>query len=67
MALSRDAVEAAINQAFAGAEAQGVRGRDVTPFLLARVAELTGGASLAANVALLGNNAAVAAKIATCS
>jgi pseudouridine-5'-phosphate glycosidase len=66
VALPRDTVEAAINQALAEAELQGIRGRDVTPFLLARVAELTSGESLAANVALLENNAAVAARIATC-
>jgi len=64
-ALPGEVVEAAIGHALAEAEAQGVRGRDITPFLLARVAELTGGESRVANVALLENNARIAAQIAT--
>ena len=52
-----DALEAAVSQALAEAEAQGVGGKDVTPFLLARVTELTGGESLASNVELVLNNA----------
>jgi pseudouridine-5'-phosphate glycosidase len=63
-ALPEEIMEAAICQATAEASAQGVHGREVTPFLLARVAELTGGASRRANVALLINNARVAAEIA---
>ena len=43
---------------------QGVRGQNVSPFLLKRVSELTKGASLKANLALLVNNARVAAMIA---
>jgi len=58
------AVEQAIAQALAEADRQGIRGPAVTPFLLRRVGELTGGASLRANVALLQNNAAVAARLA---
>ena len=58
-------MEAAIVQAVAEAERQGVRGKAVTPFLLARIAELTHGESKAANLALLENNARVAAQIAT--
>jgi pseudouridine-5'-phosphate glycosidase len=46
------------------AEEQGIRGKEVTPFLLSSVAERTGGRSLEANVALLRNNARVAAAIA---
>ncbi len=57
-------VEAAIEQALEEAEREGVRGKAVTPYLLARVTELTGGESMAANIALLRNNAAVAAQIA---
>lgn len=57
-------MEAAIAQAVAEAEARGVRGKAVTPFLLGRVAELTQGESKAANLALLENNARVAAEIA---
>jgi pseudouridine-5'-phosphate glycosidase len=43
---------------------QGVTGKDTTPFLLARIAEQTGGRSLTANIALVKNNAKVAAEIA---
>lgn len=58
------AVEAAIGQALEEAGAQGVRGNAVTPFLLQRIRELTGGASLTANIALVKNNAAVGAQVA---
>ncbi|HEX2093195.1 MAG TPA: pseudouridine-5'-phosphate glycosidase, partial [Longimicrobiaceae bacterium] len=43
---------------------EGIRGKEVTPFLLRVVAEETGGRSLEANVALLRNNARVAASVA---
>jgi pseudouridine-5'-phosphate glycosidase len=56
--------EQAIARALAEAEAGGVKGKAVTPFLLARVSQLTGRASLRANVALLLNNARVASHIA---
>lgn len=56
--------QAAIEQALAEAEAAGVHGRDITPFLLARVAALTGERSLRANLALLENNVRVGAQIA---
>ena len=56
--------EEAIAQALKEAEARGVRGKEVTPFLLARVSELTHEESRTANVALLENNARVAARIA---
>jgi pseudouridine-5'-phosphate glycosidase len=62
--LPADEAEAAIKRATAEAEAQGIHGKAVTPFLLARVAELTGGASRRANTALLINNARTAALIA---
>jgi pseudouridine-5'-phosphate glycosidase/sugar/nucleoside kinase (ribokinase family) len=58
-------VQGAIEQALAEAGAAGVAGRDTTPFLLKRIAELTGGDSLASNIALIKNNAAVGAQIAT--
>ena len=51
-------------QALADAAAQGVTGKAVTPYLLARVNELTGGNSLAANIALILNNARLAAAVA---
>ena len=50
--------------ALAAATEAGVTGAAVTPFVLARVAELTAGASLASNIALVKNNAAVGAQIA---
>ncbi len=59
-----DSMNAAIERALAEANERGVRGKSLTPFLLARVSELTGEASLRANLALLENNAAVAARIA---
>jgi pseudouridine-5'-phosphate glycosidase/pseudouridine kinase len=57
-------VEEAIAAALQEASDQGMLGKDITPFLLARVAELTGGASLTANIALVKRNAAVAAELA---
>jgi pseudouridine-5'-phosphate glycosidase len=63
-ALPGPEMEAAVDQALAEAQAQNLRGQAVTPFLLGRVSELTGKASLIANLALLLNNAQIAAKIA---
>jgi len=60
----REEMEGVISTALREAEAQGIRGKAVTPFLLARVSELTHGESKAANLALLENNARVAAEIA---
>jgi len=57
-------MEQAIAQAIGEAEARGLHGKGVTPFLLARVGELTKGRSRAANLALLRNNARVAAQVA---
>ncbi|MCW5839928.1 MAG: pseudouridine-5'-phosphate glycosidase [Caldilinea sp.] len=57
-------IEPAIAQAVAEAAERGLRSAEVTPFLLSRIAELTGARSLEANLALLKNNAAVAAQIA---
>ncbi len=64
VALPADEVQGAIERALAEAREQDVRGQAVTPFLLARVSELTGAASLKANLGLLHNNARVAARIA---
>jgi pseudouridylate synthase len=63
-ALDAAEVEAAIEDALRRAEAEGVRDRAITPFLLRAVAEGTGGRSLDTNVALLRNNARVAALVA---
>ena len=63
-ALPRAAVDAAIAQALAESVQQGITGKAVTPFLLQRVNQLTGGQSLAANVQLVLNNARLAAQVA---
>ena len=60
-AMPREVIDAAINQAVAECEAKGIKGKETTPFLLARVSELTGGDSLASNIQLVFNNAKVAA------
>ena len=57
-------IDAAINQALADAQALGLTGKATTPYLLGRVNELTGGHSLAANIALVKHNARLAAAIA---
>ena len=57
-------VEPAISAALEAAEAENVRGSALTPFLLAHLAQQTGFATLKANIALLENNAQVAARIA---
>jgi pseudouridine-5'-phosphate glycosidase len=62
--LANDVAEAAIIQAQAEADAQGIHGAAATPFMLGRIAVLTGGASVRANTALLANNARAAAQIA---
>ena len=59
-----DVINAAIDRAVAESVEQGVHGKAVTPFLLARVKDLTGGDSLEANIKLVLNNAALAAKTA---
>jgi pseudouridine-5'-phosphate glycosidase len=64
-ALPREVAESAIAQATADAAAAGIHGPATTPFVLARVAELTNGRSVAANLALIENNARIAAQIAT--
>ena len=63
-ALPYEEVDAAIQTALQEALVNGVHGQQVTPFLLGRVKELTGGASLKANLALLLNNARIGAEIA---
>ena len=53
-----------INEAVVEAENQGIKGKDATPFLLGKIVEKTNGKSLAANIKLVENNAALGAKIA---
>lgn len=63
-ALDAEVVEAAVRQAVAEAANRDIRGKELTPFLLSRMESLTGGASLAANRALLLNNGRVGAELA---
>lgn len=63
-AVSKSEMEPYILQATQEAQAQGIHGKSVTPFLLSRISELTGGKSMQANLALLLNNARLAANIA---
>ncbi len=63
-AMPLETINAAIDQAIAECEAKDIHGKQTTPFLLARVAELTGGNSLASNIRLVYNNARVAAQTA---
>ena len=59
-----DVINEAINVAVLEAEKQGIKGKESTPFLLARVKELTGGDSLESNIELVYNNAKVGAQLA---
>ena len=59
-----DVINRAIDEAVAEANAKGIRGKQTTPFLLARIKDITGGDSLASNIRLVYNNAALAAKVA---
>ena len=63
-AMPKDVIDAAIEQALRECREQGVHGKETTPFLLARVVELTGGDSLESNIQLVLNNARVAARTA---
>lgn len=62
--MAPDEIDSIIAQALGEAEQQKVAGKQVTPFLLARIKELTGGRSLATNIALVKHNALVGAKLA---
>jgi pseudouridine-5'-phosphate glycosidase len=62
--IPQERINGAIRQARQEAHTQGIHGQPLTPFLLARLAELTGGESLKANLRLLKNNARLAARIA---
>ncbi len=57
-------IEAATATALAEAEAQGIQGAEITPFMLDRIQVLTQGRSLAANIQLILNNARVGAEVA---
>ena len=57
-------INRAIDEAVAEANAKGVKGKQITPFLLAKIKDITGGDSLASNIRLVYNNAALAAQVA---
>lgn len=63
-AMDKAVIDAAIEQAVTESKEQGIHGKETTPFLLARVVELTGGDSLESNIQLVLNNAIVASKTA---
>ena len=63
-AMAREEIDALTEQALAEAQAQGISGKAVTPFLLARIKALTGRRSLATNIALVKHNAEVGARLA---
>lgn len=63
-AMDYDVITEAINSAVKEAEEKGIKGKESTPFLLAKVKELTAGTSLDANIQLVYNNAKVAAQLA---
>ena len=61
-----DVINKAIDEAIDEANAKGIHGKQTTPFLLAKVKDITGGDSLASNIRLVYNNARLAAQIASC-
>jgi pseudouridine-5'-phosphate glycosidase len=63
-AMDKSFIDGIINEALKEAEEQNIAGKDVTPFMLGKVKDLTKGRSLDANIALVKNNAVVGAKIA---
>lgn len=65
-AMDKTIIDAAIEKALSEAKEQGIHGKETTPFLLAKVVELTGGDSLESNIKLVLNNAKVAALTAAC-
>ncbi len=62
--MDADAINKAIDEAIADAKKQGIHGKETTPFLLAKIKDLTGGDSLNSNIQLVYNNARLAAKTA---
>ena len=63
-AMPREEIEQITRMALSEAEQQGISGKAVTPYLLAKIKELTGGRSLETNIALVKNNAAAGARLA---
>ena len=64
-AMDKEVIDAAIDQAVRESREKGIHGKETTPFLLARVVELTGGDSLESNIQLVLNNAVVASRTAS--
>jgi pseudouridylate synthase len=62
--IPHEQIDAIIDQALADMDARRISGKDATPYLLGRIVEITGGASLAANIALVKNNAHLGADVA---
>lgn len=62
--MDKAVIDAAIKQALKECSEQGIKGKETTPFLLAKVVELTGGSSLESNIKLVLNNAKIAAQTA---
>ena len=62
--LPAEQIDAVIEQAIKEMDEKGIKGKECTPFLLARIAEITGGESLASNIQLVFNNAAVGTELA---
>ena len=63
--MDADYINGAIDKALREADEQGVAGKEITPFLLARIKDITGGSSLDANIHLVFNNVKTAARIAS--
>ena len=63
-AMDPDTINGAIDAAVAEAEEKGIHGKETTPFLLAKIKDITGGDSLDSNIQLVFNNARLAAKVA---
>ena len=61
-----DVINKAISEAVDEANAKGIHGKEITPFLLGRIKDITGGDSLDANIQLVFNNARLAAQTAKC-
>ena len=62
-AMDEKIINDAINKALDEANKQGIKGKEITPFLLKTIVELTGGDSLESNIQLVLNNAMVGAEI----
>ena len=62
--MDKAVIDKAIDEAIAEANEKGIHGKETTPFLLAKVAEITGGDSLESNIELVFNNVRLSAKTA---